>query len=37
MYDKFLKRKTYAHEQIYKNYKNLFETLKFKFKKKLLQ
>ena len=33
LYDKFLKRKTYANEQKYKNYKNLFETLKFKSKK----
>ena len=32
LYDKFLKRKTYTNEQIYKNYKNLFETLKFKSK-----
>ena len=33
LYDKFLKNKTYQNEINYKNYKNLFETLKFKSKK----
>ena len=33
LYDKFLKRKTYTNETNYKNYKNLFETIKFKAKK----
>ena len=29
LYDKFLKNKTYQNEINYKNYKNVFETLKF--------
>ena len=33
LYDKFLKNKTYTNEKIYKSYKNLFETIKFKSKK----
>ena len=33
LYDKFLKHKTYTNEVNYKNYKNLFETIKFKAKK----
>ena len=34
LYDKFLKKKTFSNEKIYKTYKNLFEIIKFKSKKK---
>ena len=30
LYDKFLKKKTFSNEKIYKTYKNLFEIIKFK-------
>ena len=32
LYNKYLKHKTFKNEKIYKQYKSLFETLKFKSK-----